>query len=751
VPGGVAIAAGFARGLGLFALWMAGIAAAAQPPVEFSDPGPPTGLADSVALRATVFGTAPEDLAALPQTVPLRQINIALPWARPVPQVFWFDRKLRAWFSAQDHPAPLAVVISGTGSDGNTANIAILRAALYGAGYHVLTLPSPTFPGFIVAASSTGVAGDLRQDSQDLYAAMQQIIAHLPHRIRITDIDVLGYSLGAANAAVIKSLDATEGKLNIHRTVMINPPVSLFASIDRLDKLFDASIGPGDAGIDKLYRTLYAGLANYYRASEKVQIGTDVLAAAGSVLKTDADFSAAIALTFRIALINVFFAGDIYARTGVVVDPKHPPRVGDSLEEIAHRLRDKPFSEYFWKVFAPYYLPRRPGATPESLLADSRLDIIADSLRNNPDYYAQTNSDDVILDKPELAWLRATLGERIAVYDHGGHLGNLGERRQIADMLDMLAGRWKGLGSATPPESSARATPAPESSAALEGSAPQMSAPGREAVPGAAPAPGVPEAAAAPAVPGAAAPPGTAVPGANKQEDIVPLVPLTTADAPSMYTYDPWERLNRFTYRFNARFDETIFLPVANGYRRVPSPIRSGIHNFFSNLTEVDSVVNYGLQVRLRGGARSLGRFVINSTIGIGGLFDVATRLKLQNAPTGFSATLSTWGVHPGPYLVMPILGPSTLRDGVGYLGDYGIYYGVNVADLYRGYQSYALGTGNAVDTRANTDFRYYATGSPFEYEVIRFLYVRKRLIEDEALHGRGKPRQRDGRAPAGQ
>jgi ABC-type transporter lipoprotein component MlaA len=651
----------------------------------------------------------------MPQTVPLREINIALPWARPVPGVFWFDRKLRAWFSAQDRPAPLAVVISGTGSDGNTEKMSVLRAVLYAAGYHVLTLPSPTFPGFIVAASSTGVAGDLRQDSRDLYAVMQQIIAHLPHRIRITDIDVLGYSLGAANAAVVKSLDATEGKLKIHRAVMINPPVSLFASIDRLDKLFAASIGPGDAGIEKLYRTLYAGLANYYRASEKVQIGTDVLAAAGSLLKNDADFSAVVALTFRMALINVFFAGDMYAGTGVVVDPRHPPRVGDSLEETARTLRDKPFSEYFWKVFAPYYLARRPDATPESLLADSRLDIIGESLRNNPDYYAQTNDDELILDKHELAWLRSTLGERIAVYDHGGHMGNFGERQQIADMLDMLAGRWKGGGGAA-------------SGATSEAPAGQ----------GAAAGPGTPVA------------PATLVTGENKQEDVEALVPLTAADAPSMYTYDPWERLNRFTYRFNARFDEAIFLPVANGYRRVPSPIRSGIHNFFSNLSEVDSVVNYGLQARLRGGARSLGRFVINSTIGIGGLFDVATRLKLQNAPTGFSATLSTWGIHSGPYLVMPILGPSTLRDGVGYAGDYGIYYGVNVADLYRGYQSYGLSTVNAIDTRANTDFRYYSTGSPFEYDVIRFLYVRKRLIEDEALHGRGKPLLRDVDTPAG-
>ena len=250
---------------------------------------------------------------------------------------------------------------------------------------------------------------------------------------------------------------------------------------------------------------------------------------------------------------------------------------------------------------------------------------------------------------------------------------------------------------------------------------------------------------------GAAATASAGTPGAGTSDtQDEPLVPLTDGDVPSMYTYDPWERLNRFTYRFNARFDEAIFLPVANGYRRVPGPVRLGVHNFFSNLTEVDSVANYILQARFGGSARSLGRFVINSTIGIGGLFDVAKHMKLPGAPTGFSETLSTWGAHPGPYLVMPILGPSTLRDGVGYLGDYGLDYGVNLFNLYRGYQSYALGTLNAIDTRSNVGFRYYATGSPFEYEVIRFLYVRKRLIEDDALHGRGKPKPRDADAPAG-
>jgi len=242
---------------------------------------------------------------------------------------------------------------------------------------------------------------------------------------------------------MVKSIDSLEGKLKLHRAVMINPPVGLFTSLSRLDRLFTISIGSGDSGVERLYDRLYARIANVYRTSDQIAVGdSDLLVAATTVLKTDADFSAAIALSFRISLVNVFFAGDLYTRSGVVVDPDHPPGVGDSLENFARELRGKPFSEYFEKVFAPYYLAHRPGSTRESLLAENRLQIIGTELHDDPDYFVQTNSDDPILIQPELAWLRSTLGDRIAVYDHGGHLGNLGERRQITDMLDMLAGRW---------------------------------------------------------------------------------------------------------------------------------------------------------------------------------------------------------------------------------------------------------------------------------------------------------------------
>ena len=231
-----------------------------------------------------------------------------------------------------------------------------------------------------------------------------------------------------------------------------------------------------------------------------------------------------------------------------------------------------------------------------------------------------------------------------------------------------------------------------------------------------------------------------------------PPPPVTPAEAPPMKTYDPWGRINRFTYRFNARFDEAA---VPAGGERLSPPAVADAHRACttSSATSPRSTASSitRLQGRLGRMVRSVGRFVINSTIGIGGLFDPAAKFDLPKAPTGFGTTLAKWGMHPGPYLVIPFYGPSTLREGIGFAADYGTLYVIDPAWIYRGDQSWGLGVLNAVDQRANIDFRYYSSGSPFEYETIRFLYVRKLLIEDAGLH-RQKPLPRtDPNVPAGE
>ena len=130
---------------------------------------------------------------------------------------------------------------------------------------------------------------------------------------------------------------------------------------------------------------------------------------------------------------------------------------------------------------------------------------------------------------------------------------------------------------------------------------------------------------------------------------------------------DPWENLNRGTFAFNEKFDKYLLSPLAKGYRLIfPSEVRTGVRNFLNNLSEPWSSINSILQGDLKNTGNSLARFLINSTIGVLGIFDVATAIGFENQKEDFGQTLAVHGVGPGPYLVLPFLGPSTLRDAIG-------------------------------------------------------------------------------------
>jgi phospholipid-binding lipoprotein MlaA len=132
---------------------------------------------------------------------------------------------------------------------------------------------------------------------------------------------------------------------------------------------------------------------------------------------------------------------------------------------------------------------------------------------------------------------------------------------------------------------------------------------------------------------------------------------------------DPWEGFNRSVYTFNDTMDRYFMRPVAKGYRAVtPDPVEDGLGNAFNNLLEVRNIVNDILQWKWGQAANDTGRFLVNSTVGIVGLFDVAQHIGLPENDGGedFGQTLAVWGVGSGPYVVLPFLGPSTLRDGLG-------------------------------------------------------------------------------------
>ncbi len=130
---------------------------------------------------------------------------------------------------------------------------------------------------------------------------------------------------------------------------------------------------------------------------------------------------------------------------------------------------------------------------------------------------------------------------------------------------------------------------------------------------------------------------------------------------------DPWESMNRSVYNFNDTLDAYALKPVAQAYVAVlPSPIRTGIHNFLGNLGDVWSMANSAMQLKGQATAETFMRISVNTIFGLAGVLDVATEMRLEKRKEDFGQTLGYWGVKPGPYVMLPLLGPSTLRDALG-------------------------------------------------------------------------------------
>lgn len=136
--------------------------------------------------------------------------------------------------------------------------------------------------------------------------------------------------------------------------------------------------------------------------------------------------------------------------------------------------------------------------------------------------------------------------------------------------------------------------------------------------------------------------------------------------------HDPWERMNRATYRFNSSLDHAIVRPLAKGYQKaVPHPVRTGISNALGNAGYTTTIANDLLQGKFKAFGSDIGRFLLNTTVGIGGLLDPATAAGIAKNDEDFGQTLGRWGVKSGPYLLLPVLGPSTLRDTVSRYPDW--------------------------------------------------------------------------------
>ncbi|MBK6614349.1 VacJ family lipoprotein [Ottowia sp.] len=196
---------------------------------------------------------------------------------------------------------------------------------------------------------------------------------------------------------------------------------------------------------------------------------------------------------------------------------------------------------------------------------------------------------------------------------------------------------------------------------------------------------------------------------------------------------DPWEGYNRSMTRFNDAVDGAVIKPVATAYKEVlPQPVRTGVGNFFGNLSDAWSFVNNVLQAKPEGALHSFWRVVINTTIGLGGVLDPATEMRLDRHREDFGQTLGHWGVGAGPYFVLPLLGPSTLRDSVALPVDFygqplGHVNDVSVRNSLIGLQ--------AIDTRARLleagELLDSAALDPYTFKRDAYLQKRRNDVHD--------------------
>ncbi len=294
---------------------------------------------------------------------------------------------------------------------------------------------------------------------------------------------------------------------------------------------------------------------------------------------------------------------------------------------------------------------------------------------------------------------------------------------------------------AAPPPAATLEAPAQQSVAAPETAPPPASAPQPAAAPV---APAGPEA----AQPVADAPQAVSQDAPSQQSAAVPAEPADDGDAIEVTgsrtaKIDPLSKVNEMSYQAVQVVDKAVVGPASMGYRkRVPAPIRNGLRNVLNNLRDPGTFVNDVIQIKPGRAVRTLARFAINSTVGIAGLFDFARR-KPFNLPfriNGFANSLGYYGIGPGPYLFLPVIGPTTLRDLGGRILDLSLLPTVVGEPFSSPAFGLVSGVVSSIDQRADYDAelrRIRASANP--YALMRDTYLKQRDADLRALHSRQK------------
>ena len=400
--------------------------------------GEPYGYPIDNKYIATVVGTPPQLMADLPKEIPVRNRSLTIFPDREVPDFLWYEAEMRYSYAAQKGPAPLVFIIAGTGSPYNSGKNQNMARAFYQAGFHVVSLSSPTYPNFIVSASSTGVPGHAFRDAEDLYRAMERIWDTLKNKIEVTDFYVTGYSLGGFNTAFVTLLDEKKQVFRFRKALLINPPVRLYNSISLLDRMLE-NIPGGVDNFALFYNKLVEQVGKVYERSKSVDFDNEFLYQAFDAINpNNEELAALIGVSFRISSANLVFTSDLMTNYGFV-KPRNVIFTKNSSPGDYGRVSMRVgFTDYFHAYFYPYYHALEPSVTRQQMIDEMSLVTIEDYLRNSKKIEVMTNADDIILEPGEIDFFPRVFGDRATIYPRGGHCGNMDYRENVTHMVNVF-------------------------------------------------------------------------------------------------------------------------------------------------------------------------------------------------------------------------------------------------------------------------------------------------------------------------
>jgi len=325
-------------------------------------------------------------------------------------------------FYPQSHPAPLLFILPGIGSSAYSGLGTYFAWFFHKQGFQVVVMPSPMSWSFGLAASRTGAPGFAPDDARDLYVAMQRTLAVLETRYKVepTRIALMGASLGALEGAYLSIIDADEQKIGIDTYLLVNPPLDLGYALKKVDEWNGLSAKFGQAASLKLVDRAFAMVDVFSREDRSDPAVFERFAAEVAKFTTE-EIQFLLARALQISLPELVYV------TQVIRDPAHGPA---NMREARRRIEaanNVTFADYAERMALPLW--RREGAQgPANLKEFARrgsLTAIRNRLRSNPRVYIAHNADDPLTARQSILELQKILGDHMAVFPHGGHLGNL--------------------------------------------------------------------------------------------------------------------------------------------------------------------------------------------------------------------------------------------------------------------------------------------------------------------------------------